>query len=67
MRDIAGKIHLKTTLEKNPFVEMCDLMVYCGPDNEGIVKLEKITPGHRCLSILDFPKNAGQPMIFADG
>ncbi|HMR38796.1 MAG TPA: asparagine synthase (glutamine-hydrolyzing) [Ignavibacteria bacterium] len=38
-----------------------------GPDNEGLLKLDGITLGHRRLSIIDLSENGNQPMSTADG
>ena len=38
-----------------------------GPDGWGVYQREKITLGHRRLSILDLSENAKQPMEYCDG
>jgi len=38
-----------------------------GPDNEGLLKLDGITLGHRRLSIIDLSEKGNQPMSTADG
>lgn len=38
-----------------------------GPDNEGLLKLDSITLGHRRLSIIDLSVKGNQPMSTADG
>ncbi|MDQ3193504.1 MAG: asparagine synthase (glutamine-hydrolyzing), partial [Bacteroidota bacterium] len=46
---------------------MNDKLLHRGPDNEGLLKLDKITLGHKRLAIIDLSANANQPMSTADG
>ncbi len=41
-------------------------LIHRGPDNEGLLRLDNITLGHRRLSIIDLSENANQPMCTAD-
>src|SRR5438093_12781922 len=43
-----------------------DKLIHRGPDNEGLLKLDYITLGHRRLSIIDLSSNANQPMTTSD-
>ena len=67
MCGIAGKLHWEQELYDDPVVEMCNRMIYRGPDHGGVAKLENITLGHRRLSVIDLSEGANQPMVSLDG
>lgn len=69
MCGIAGKTDWKNSGSEIYEVvkSMTDKLIHRGPDNEGIVKLDHITLGHRRLSIIDLSAKANQPMQSSDG
>lgn len=65
---IAGIASLENPEETRRLVQsMTQSMAHGGPDDEGIYQLDKITLGHRRLSIIDLSSAGHQPMIHAGG
>lgn len=65
MCGIAG-IYYKSDPEPNPKKTVLNLLNsinYRGPDNTGVIALNKICLGHLRLSIIDLSANANQPMV----
>ena len=65
MCGILGQINLRYNkpVNKELFKKALNLQKHRGPDDLGIYSNDKITFGHRRLSILDLNSHAKQPMI----
>ena len=53
-------------IEKSLAIKCRDTIIHRGPDGCGLVQLDKITLGHRRLSIIDLSERASQPMSYAN-
>lgn len=69
MCGIAGKTDWNNTSSDilETVRSMNEKIYHRGPDNEGLLKLDGITLGHRRLSIIDLSEKGNQPMSTADG
>jgi len=69
MCGICGAINFKRlgAEEKSVVRKITALLSHRGPDSEGFHDSDKLSLGHRRLSIIDLHENANQPMFIDDG
>jgi len=69
MCGILGKVFLNPSVkvDKIRFVEGLNTMYHRGPDDYGVYHNDRISLGHRRLSIIDLSEGAKQPMVSDDG